>query len=55
MSGSATWRKSSYSDGNNGNCVELRRDLAALRDSKAPAGPVLPGDVVALVAWARRA
>ena len=28
------WRKSSRSD--TGDCVEVRRDLAALRDSKAP-------------------
>jgi len=28
------WRKSSRS--NTGDCVEIRRDLAALRDSKAP-------------------
>jgi hypothetical protein len=30
------WRKSSRS-GETGNCVELRRDLAAVRDSKRPA------------------
>jgi hypothetical protein len=29
------WRKSSRS-GSNGNCVEVRRDLAAIRDSKSP-------------------
>jgi len=34
------WRKSSKSD--TGSCVEVRQDLAALRDSKAPQGPVLP-------------
>ena len=34
------WRKSSKSD--TGSCVEVRQDLAALRDSKAPNGPVLP-------------
>lgn len=33
------WRKSSRS--NTGNCVEVRRDLAALRDSKQPGGPQL--------------
>jgi hypothetical protein len=33
------WRKSSRS--NTGNCVEVRRDLAALRDSKQPGGPAL--------------
>lgn len=30
-----TWRKSSYS-GSGGDCVEVRGDLAALRDSKSP-------------------
>ena len=30
-----TWRKSSRS-GSGGNCVEVRGDLAALRDSKSP-------------------
>lgn len=30
-----TWRKSSRS-GTDGNCVEVRGDLAALRDSKSP-------------------
>jgi hypothetical protein len=29
------WRKSSFSDVN-GNCVEIRGDLSALRDSKHP-------------------
>ncbi|WP_285503080.1 DUF397 domain-containing protein [Actinokineospora sp. NBRC 105648] len=29
------WRKASRS-GNAGNCVELRQDLAAVRDSKHP-------------------
>jgi hypothetical protein len=40
---SATWRKSSYSGNNGGNCVEVgvadRR--IAVRDSKDPHGPVL--------------
>jgi|1186.fasta_scaffold12929_2 hypothetical protein len=29
-----TWRKSSKSD--TGDCVEVRQDLSAVRDSKAP-------------------
>ena len=40
---SATWRKSSYSGNNGGNCVEVgaaaRRIV--IRDSKDPHGPVL--------------
>ena len=33
------WRKSSRS-GNQSDCVELHRDLAAVRDSKHPATPL---------------
>ena len=39
----ATWRKSTYSNGSGGNCVEVA-DLPngrAVRDSKHPQGPVL--------------
>jgi hypothetical protein len=46
----ATWRKSTYSNGSGGNCVEIA-ELAgggrALRDSKNPGGPKLiftPGE-----------
>lgn len=37
------WRKASYSHANNMNCVELAHagDVAGVRDSKNPAGPVL--------------
>ena len=35
-----TWRKSSYS-AQDGDCVEVRHDLAALRDSKNPDGSTL--------------
>jgi hypothetical protein len=41
---SATWRKSSYSGGNGGNCVEvavLAGGRRVVRDSKDPAGPTL--------------
>jgi len=39
-----TWRKSSYSGGNGGNCVEVAstgKPLVAVRDSKDPNGPKL--------------
>jgi hypothetical protein len=38
------WRKSSYSSGQGGNCLEvaeLRNDGRAVRDSKDPTGPAL--------------
>lgn len=37
------WRKSSYSGGNGGECVELTASLdhVLMRDSKNPDGPVL--------------
>ncbi|MEU7317345.1 DUF397 domain-containing protein [Streptomyces sp. NPDC007083] len=40
----ANWRKSSYSNPDGGECVEVSDDFATLvpvRDSKAPHGPVL--------------
>ncbi len=46
----ATWRKSSYSNGTGGSCVEISllnaragdgRHVIAVRDSKDPCGPVL--------------
>ncbi len=40
----ATWRKSTYSGGNGGNCVEMAElpdGTRAVRDSKDPSGPVL--------------
>jgi hypothetical protein len=39
-----TWRKSTYSGGNGGNCVEVAstsKPLIAVRDSKDPNGPEL--------------
>lgn len=41
---SRNWMKSSYSDPNGGNCIEARQpaaDVAQVRDSKDPDGPVL--------------
>jgi hypothetical protein len=35
------WRTSSFS----GDCVQVRQDLAALRDSKNPHGPTLTVDL----------
>jgi hypothetical protein len=40
----ATWRKSSYSNSDGGQCVEVCDDFAgvlAVRDSKDPQGPAL--------------
>jgi Domain of unknown function (DUF397) len=40
MEHAVPWRTSSYS-GQDNECVELRGDLLAVRDSKNPAGPAL--------------
>ncbi|MEU7025065.1 DUF397 domain-containing protein [Streptomyces sp. NPDC046275] len=48
----AAWRKSSYSNGSGGECVEVADNtpgLVPVRDSKRPDGPVL---VVTAAAWA---
>lgn len=40
----AIWQKSTFSNGNGGNCVEVARnlpDIVAVRDSKNPHGPKL--------------
>ncbi|MEV6983045.1 DUF397 domain-containing protein [Sphaerisporangium sp. NPDC051017] len=40
----ARWRKSTYSGGDGGNCVEVASNLpglVAVRDSKIPTGPAL--------------
>ncbi|WP_374982657.1 DUF397 domain-containing protein [Streptomyces fradiae] len=49
---SACWRKSSYSNGTGGDCLEVADGFPGVlpvRDSKRPAGPAL---VVAAGAWA---
>ena len=46
------WRTSSFS-GSGGNCVQVRQDLAAIRDSKNPVGPVLAVDLGPLLAAVR--
>lgn len=41
---SASWRKSSYSDGGGGDCVEVANHISGVipvRDSKVPSGPAL--------------
>jgi Domain of unknown function (DUF397) len=43
------WRKSSFSAGG-GNCVQVRQDLAAIRDSKNPTGSTLAVDLARLLA-----
>ncbi|MYV52458.1 DUF397 domain-containing protein [Streptomyces sp. SID3212] len=52
MTGSECWRKSSYSGGGNGDCLEVADGYAhvPVRDSKAPQGPRLafPAPVWAL-------
>lgn len=48
----ATWRKSSYSNADGGNCVEVADGFPGVlpvRDSKCPEGPAL---VVPAPAWA---
>jgi hypothetical protein len=47
-----TWRSSSYS-GSDGNCVQVREDLAAIRDSKNPTGPTLAVDLSRLITAAK--
>ncbi|QIQ04920.1 DUF397 domain-containing protein [Streptomyces liangshanensis] len=47
-----SWRKSSYSNGEGGECLEVADDLPGrvpVRDSKNPSGPAL---VVSASAWA---
>jgi len=43
MSTTPQWRKSTYSGGQGGNCVEIARmtGVIAVRDSKDPEGPAL--------------
>ncbi|HXP18708.1 MAG TPA: DUF397 domain-containing protein [Streptosporangiaceae bacterium] len=55
----AIWRKSTYSNGNGGACVEVARNLpgiVAVRDSKDPQGPRLiftPAEWAAFVSGVR--
>lgn len=48
---SARWRRSSYSNANGGECVEITEDfpgVVPVRDSKNPHGPAL---VVTAASW----
>ena len=48
----ALWVKSSYSNGDGGNCLEVARNIPGLvpvRDSKAPQGPAI---ILGAAAWA---
>lgn len=50
---SARWRKSSFSNQDGGNCIEVADGFPGavpVRDSKVPGGPVL---VVSAGAWSR--
>jgi hypothetical protein len=51
----AMWRKSSYSSGNGGNCVEVSTgaDTVAVRDSKDVTGPELDFTGQAWLAFVR--
>ncbi|WBC13667.1 DUF397 domain-containing protein [Micromonospora sp. WMMA1998] len=57
----ATWRKSTRSSGNSGDCVEVADNLpgvVGVRDSKDRQGPALtftPASWAAFVAYAKRA
>jgi hypothetical protein len=47
----ARWRKSTYSNGEGGSCVEVAYDfpgVVPVRDSKNPTGPVL---VIGAASW----
>ncbi len=53
-----TWRKSSYSGGGGGNCIEINEslELVSVRDSKDKTGPVLtftPQQWTAFIDFAR--
>jgi Domain of unknown function (DUF397) len=43
------WRKSSFSGGENNECVEVAAGLGAVRDSKNPTGSNLHADLHALL------
>ncbi|MEV8566580.1 DUF397 domain-containing protein [Streptomyces sp. NPDC051322] len=50
----ARWRKSTYSNGQGGDCLEIADGvpgLAPVRDSKNPTGPVLAFQTTAWVAF----
>ena len=52
MTSNVSWRKSSYSGGSGGNCIEVgsKQDVIVVRDTKDRQGPVLK---VSAEAWRR--
>jgi hypothetical protein len=56
MTSAITWRTSSYSGDNGGNCVEVgtAAHTVAVRDSKNPDGPVLAFATGAWTAFTQR-
>ncbi len=52
MTSNVSWRKSSYSGGSGGNCIEVGsgQDVIVVRDTKDRQGPVLK---VSAEAWRR--
>jgi hypothetical protein len=44
-----SWRKSTYSGGNGGQCVEIANTLTEIRNSKNPGGPTLRANVPTFV------
>jgi hypothetical protein len=54
MTGNLSWRKSSYSGDEGGNCLEVAAvpDAVRVRDSQRPHGPFLSCRPAAWAAWA---
>ena len=48
------WRTSSYSGGENNECIQVANTLEALRDSKNPDGGVLRADVRGMIETIKR-
>lgn len=48
------WRTSSYSSGQNGNCVQMAHTMTTVRDSKNPGVTLEVTSIRELIAWAAR-